>query len=99
VHSGARLIPGLRSEDASGIAALRASVEAAFQQGRSTGPAIDFEPHDLRRALITDVLREMTSPSSSGCRFSRPPGVQGPGQPTTEELFKRFVAVERSSFR
>ena len=55
VHAGARLIPGLRSENDSGIAALRASIEAAFQQQLAAGSAVAFEPHDLRRAFITDL--------------------------------------------
>ena len=55
VNTGARLIAGLRSENDSGIAALRSSIESAFQQRQSAGPSIDFDPHDLRRALITDL--------------------------------------------
>jgi integrase len=55
VNTGARLIAGLRSEDSSGSDALRAGIEAAFQERIGTGPAVDFEPHDLRAGLITDL--------------------------------------------
>jgi integrase len=55
VYTGARLIPGLRSEDASGIHALRASMQAGFRHDPAAGPAVAFEPHDLRRAFITDL--------------------------------------------
>lgn len=55
VYTDARLIPGLRSENSSGIPALRAGIEAAFQQRVATGPGVAFEPHDLRRAFITDL--------------------------------------------
>jgi integrase len=55
VNTGARLIAGLRSEDASGSDALRTSLESAFQQRLSGGLAVDFDPHDLRAGLITDL--------------------------------------------
>jgi len=55
VNKGARLIAGLRSEDTSGSDALRANIESAFQQRQSAGLAIDFDPHDLRAGLITDL--------------------------------------------
>jgi integrase len=55
VNTGARLIAGLRSEDASGSDALRTSLESAFQQRHSSGLAVDFDPHDLRAGLITEL--------------------------------------------
>jgi integrase len=55
VNTGARLIAGLRGEDVSGSAALGGSLESAFQQRQSGGQGVDFDPHDLRAGLITDL--------------------------------------------
>jgi integrase len=54
VNTGARLIPGIGSDDAGGISALYSALDAAFTALRAEAPDVEaFNPHDLRYSVVT----------------------------------------------